>query len=377
MKEPDSSDDTEQSQETTEAPHIASRADLANVNGLAEQMIGELRDIPDGDLVGEIIANAMKLLRDQTNRGDIKLINKSMKELRYALKIFVPYRDVRKVSIFGSARTSEGHKDYAQAAEFARRMAAAGWMVITGAGGGIMAAGHGGAGPDPSFGLAIRLPFEQKTNEFIANDKKLINFKYFFTRKLMFVRSSHAITLFPGGFGTMDEGFEVLTLVQTGKSVPMPIVFIDSPGGDYWNCWQQYVNDQLLKRGLVGEADLRLYKITDSLDDAVHEIRHFYSNYHSIRHTRDEVVLRLHHPVTDSQLAQIQGNFSDLLVKGSFRTGGPLAVERDEPALADLPRLIFAFNRRDHGRLRILIDFLNDLYPDHPDDHVVGKSTVQ
>jgi uncharacterized protein (TIGR00730 family) len=364
MKESDSSDDTEQSQETTEAPHVSSRADLAKAHELADQMVQELRGIPDGDLVGEIIANAMKLLRDQTNRGDIKLINKSMKELRYALKIFAPYRDFRKVSIFGSARTHDSHQDYAQAAEFARKMAAAGWMVITGAGGGIMAAGHGGAGPDPSFGLAIRLPFEQKTNQIIANDKKLINFKYFFTRKLMFVRSSHAIALFPGGFGTMDEGFEVLTLIQTGKSVPMPIVFIDSPGGDYWNRWQQYVNQQLLARGLVGEADLRLYKITDSLDDAIHEIRHFYSNYHSIRHTRDDVVMRLHHPVTDSELAEIEKNFSDLREKGSFRAGGPLPVERDEPLLANLPRLIFPFNRRDHGRLRMLIDFLNDLHPD-------------
>src|SRR5205814_6763101 len=180
-----------------------------------------------------------------------------------ALKVFAPYRDTRKVSIFGSARTPEAHADYTSAAEFGKKMAAAGWMVITGAGGGIMAAGHGGAGADPSFGLAIRLPFEQQTNTFIANDPKLINFKYFFTRKLMFVRSSHAIALFPGGFGTMDEGFEVLTLIQTGKSVPMPIVFIDRPGGDYWSSWQDYVIKQLLGRDLIGRHDLALYKITD------------------------------------------------------------------------------------------------------------------
>src|SRR5205814_2461211 len=192
-----------------------------------------------------------------------------------ALKVFAPYRDTRKVSIFGSARTPEAHADYTSAAEFGKKMAAAGWMVITGAGGGIMAAGHGGAGADPSFGLAIRLPFEQATNTFIANDPKLINFKYFFTRKLMFVRSSHGIALFPGGFGTMDEGFEVLTLVQTGKCVPMPIVFVDRPGGDYWQMWQDYVEKQLLERGLVGKHDMRLYKITDNLAESVHEVSHF------------------------------------------------------------------------------------------------------
>jgi uncharacterized protein (TIGR00730 family) len=360
---PDGTPDIEQTQETTELPVVVSKSDLAEANEKAAKLIEYLRDMPDGDMVGEIVENAMKLLRDQTNRGDIKLINKSFKELRYALRIFAPYRDVRKVSIFGSARTHENHDDYRQAAEFAKKMADTGWMVITGAGGGIMAAGHGGAGADPSFGLAIRLPFEQATNKFIANDKKLINFKYFFTRKLMFVRSSHAIALFPGGFGTMDEGFEVLTLVQTGKSVPMPIVFVDSPGGDYWAQWQAYVEKQLISRGLVGKDDLRLYKITHSIDEAVREVRHFYSNYHSIRFSRDEVIMRLHHAVTPAELKTIIAEFSDLLHHGTFRTGNALSVERDEPALADLPRLIFPFNRRDHARLRILIDYLNDLHP--------------
>jgi uncharacterized protein (TIGR00730 family) len=362
MKPSDGTEDTEQSQETTEPPVIVTRDQLAHVSELMARLIDELRNIPDGDMVGEIIENSMKLLRDQTNRGDIKLINKSLKELRYALKIFAPYRDVRKVSIFGSARTLEDHNDYLQAAEFAKKMATAGWMVITGAGGGIMAAGHGGAGPETSFGLAIRLPFEQATNIHIANDKKLINFKYFFTRKLMFVRSSHAIALFPGGFGTMDEGFEVLTLVQTGKSVPIPIVFVDSPGGDYWKQWQVYVNEQLVSRGLVGQHDSRLYKITDDIDEAVREVRHFYSNYHSLRYFRNEVILRLHHPVEKAELAEISREFADLAESGTFRASEALSVERDEPALLELPRLVFRFNRRDHARLRVLIDFLNDLH---------------
>src|SRR6185437_6408195 len=227
------------------------------------------------------------------------------------LKVFAPFHGTQKVSIFGSARTLESHSDYGQAAEFAKKMAAAGWMVITGAGGGIMAAGHGGVGAEPSFGLSIRLPFEQRTNPFIADDPKLINFKYFFTRKLMFVRSSNAIALFPGGFGTMDEGFEVLTLVQTGKSVPMPIVFIDAPGSTYWAAWQEYVEKQLLGRGLIGRDDLALYKITNSVDEAVEEVRRFYNNYHSVRYLRDELVIRLQRGPNPEQLGQIQERFAD------------------------------------------------------------------
>jgi len=362
MKEVDSPEENlEQSQESTESPTQLSRADLDGVHQTANILIEQLAKVPDGDMVGEIVANALKLLRDQTNRGDIKLINKSLKELRYALKIFAPYRDVRKVSIFGSARTAADHADYAAAAAFGKGMAEAGWMVITGAGGGIMAAGHGGAGADPSFGLAIRLPFEQRTNEFIENDPKLINFKYFFTRKLMFVRSSHAIALFPGGFGTMDEGFEVLTLIQTGKSAPMPIVFVDQPGGDYWKMWQDYVDKQLLKRGLIGPADLALYKITDDVNVAIHEVRQFYRNYHSVRYSKDDLIIRLHFAPNEAQLADITQKFSDIKVKGAFKVSGPLPVERDEPTLAELPRLIFHFNRREHGRLRMLIDYLNNL----------------
>ena len=362
MKELDAADNNiEQSQETTEAPVVVDRSDLADIHALASPLIDALREVPQGDLVGEIIANALKLLRDRTNRGDVKLIDKSFKELRYALKVFAPYRDVRKVSIFGSARTLDDHEDYRQAAAFGKAMAEAGWMVITGAGGGIMAAGHGGAGADPSFGLAIRLPFEQKTNPFIDKDPKLINFKYFFTRKLIFVRSSHAIALFPGGFGTMDEGFEVLTLVQTGKSVPMPIVMVDGPGGRFWNQWQDYVRNHLLARGLISPPDLALYKITDSVEEAVREVRHFYSNYHSLRYSRDEVIIRLHRSPTEARLAEIQRQFGDIKTRGDFRLSDPLPVERDEAAIAHLPRLVFSFNRRDHGRLRMLIDFLNDL----------------
>ena len=362
MKEIDSPEENiEQSQESAQPPTQLSRSDLDAVHHTANTLIEQLNGVPDGDMVGEIVANALKLLKDQTNRGDIKLLNKSLKELRYALKVFAPYRDIHKVSIFGSARTPEGHEDYASAAAFAKAMAAAGWMVITGAGGGIMAAGHAGAGHEPSFGLAIRLPFEQKTNPHIEADPKLINFNYFFTRKLMFVRSSHAVVIYPGGFGTMDEGFEVLTLVQTGKSVPTPIVFVDRKGGDYWAMWQDYVERQLLHRGLIGKDDLALYKITDNVDEAVRECRHFYSNYHSLRYHKGDAIFRLRRAPDEKQLAAITAEFSDINRAGGFRVSAALPAERDEPSLAHLPRLVFNFNKRDHGRLRMLINRLNDL----------------
>jgi uncharacterized protein (TIGR00730 family) len=362
MKQADLADENfEQSQETLDAPPPGRRANLDVLHQAALPLVQALERTADGDLIIETIAVALKLLRDDTNRGDLKLINKSLKELRYALKVFAPYRTVRKVSIFGSARTPSDAPDYQAALQFGRRMADAGWMVITGAGGGIMAAGHGGAGAEPSFGLAIRLPFEQKTNEFISGDKKLINFKYFFTRKLMFLRSSHGIALFPGGFGTMDEGFEVLTLVQTGKSVPIPIVCVDKPGGDFWLGWDDYVRRHLLGRKLISEEDLHLYKLTDSVDEAVAETLGFYRNYHSVRFTRDEMIMRLQKAPTPEQLDHINTRFADLLVSGTFRVTDALPIERDEPSLSALPRLVFNFNRRDHGRLRTLIDYLNSI----------------
>ncbi len=344
--------------ETAQQPHPLTSEQADPINHAAVALLDELSKVPDGPIVAEMVTTALKLLRDQTNRGDIKLINTSLKEMRYALKVFAPYRDIRKCSIFGSARTPEEHPDYKSALELGKRLADHGWMVITGAGGGIMAAGHGGAGRGPSFGLAIRLPFEQKTNEFIEGDSKLINFKYFFTRKLMFVRSSHAIVVYPGGFGTMDEGFEVLTLIQTGKSVPTPIVFIDQPGGNYWSQWQEYVKSQLLGRGLISSHDLALYKITDSVDEALAEVNRFYKNYHSIRYARDDLVMRVHRRPNEAQLAHINATWGEIS-RTPFRVSDALPVEKDEPSLAGLGRLIFQFNRRDHGKLRMLIDYLN------------------
>ena len=348
------------SQESFTRPLQADPAQLAVVQDKAAALLAELEKAPGGDVVGTIITNALKLLRDNTNRGDVKLINSAFAELRYALKVFAPYRDVHKISVFGSARTGPDAPDYIAAVEFGKKMAAAGWMVTTGAGGGIMAAAHGGAGRDPSFGLAIRLPFEQQTNAHIEGDDKLVNFKYFFTRKLMFVRTSSAIACFPGGFGTMDEGFEVLTLVQTGKSAPVPLILIDHPGGGFWEAWQKHVTEHLLKRKLISKSDLNLYLITDSVDAAVAECVRFYKNYHSIRYVRDELVIRIKKAPNAEQLEFIKKNFHDINMSGDFTVSAALKAESDETALADLPRLVFNFNRRDAGRLRELINYLND-----------------
>ena len=346
-------------QETFERPQVASKEQADVVMEKAQALFDVLKTVPEGDVVSQIVQNALKLLRDNTTRGDVKLLNSALAELRYALRVFAPYRETLKVSVFGSARTPEVAPDYVAASDFAKRMADKGWMVTTGAGGGIMAAAHGGAGRDPSFGLAIRLPFEQQTNPHIDGDDKLINFKYFFTRKLMFVRTSHAIALFPGGFGTLDEGFEVLTLIQTGKAPPMPLVCVDHPGGGFWTAWQDHINNHLLRRKLISESDLHLYKITDDLDEAVEECTTFYKNYHSIRYVKDELLIRLRNAPDAGQLAHIRKTFHDINRSGDFYVSGAFKQEADETTIADLPRLVFNFNRRDAGRLRELINYLN------------------
>ena len=261
--------------------------------------------------------------------------------------------------MFGSARTPQGHPDWEQAHSFAERMASDGWMVITGAGDGIMGAAQGGAGREASFGVNIRLPFEQQANEVIAGDHKLINFRYFFTRKVAFVKEAHAIALFPGGFGTHDEGFEALTLMQTGKSEIVPVVYIDAPGGSYWRDWASYVDSHLRERGLIGEHDQALFKVTDDVSVAVEEIRGFYRNYHSSRYVDDLLVIRLRQAPEAGQLEELNEEFSDIVAKGEIEVGGVLAKERGE--VADLPRLTLHFDRRSVGRLRGLIDQLNAL----------------
>jgi hypothetical protein len=304
------------------------------------------------------MVTGVHLLRDQTSRAELKLVNSALKELRHAFRVFKPYSQLRKVAVFGSARTDLDHPDWIHAHAFAERIVRAGWMVITGAGGGIMSAAQGGAGREASFGVNIRLPFEQEANEVIAGDRKLINFRYFFTRKVVFVKEAHAIALFPGGFGTHDEGFEALTLIQTGKSEMVPIVFVDAPGGRYWRDWLEYVETHLAERGLIAPEDLNLFRVADSVDEAVDEIERFYRNYHSSRYVDGRLILRLHVAPSDENLEALNDEFSDLLESGKIERTDVLSGEEGETA--HLPRLRLHFNRKAVGRLRSLIDRLND-----------------
>jgi hypothetical protein len=312
------------------------------------------------ELAREMVATALKLLRDEANLGDFKLLNASVRELRYAFNVFQQYRGVRKVSVFGSARTPSTDAAYRTAQEFARCIAERGYMVITGAGGGIMHAAQEGAGRERSFGVNIRLPFEQEPNPFIRNDPKLVTFRYFFTRKVMFVKEADAVVLCPGGFGTMDEAYESLTLVQTGKSKPMPIVFLDAPNGTYWSTWQRYVQDHLLRRRLISPNDLSLFKVTTSVAEAVEEVTGFYRLYHSSRFVGDRFVIRLVRPVDPAQVARWGEDFGDLLGSGGIELSGALEEERtQEPEFDALPRLVVRHDPGKPGRLRELIDRIN------------------
>ncbi len=334
---------------------------------LVRQLIDTQGNYAHADLIEDLLHTGVKLIRDGATRGDLKMLLTSLKELRHAFRVFAPYRSIRKVSIFGSARTAPGEPDYIQAERFANRMAQLGYMIITGAGGGIMEAAQGGAGREKSFGVNIRLPHEQRANHTIENDPKLVNFKYFFTRKVVFVKETNAIALFPGGFGTHDEGFESLTLVQTGKTDPIPIVFIDPPGGSYWRDWAEYVEKHLNRRRLVDPEDLSLFKVTDDLDEAIEEIRGFYRNFHSARFVRDEYVIRLQQPASDSLIEELNRDYADMLESGCFRRSDALREESDLPLeVLALPRIAFPFNRRSMGRLRQLIDRLNREKPQTP-----------
>jgi len=309
--------------------------------------------------VADMIENALKLLTDVKDTGDVRVIQTTLRELRYAFRIFAPYADKRKVTIFGSARTAPSRPEYQQAAEFGKKISAAGFMVITGAGPGIMQAGHEGAGPANSFGANIRLPWEQGANPVIAEDKKLITFKYFFTRKLIFIRHSDAIALFPGGFGTMDEGYEAITLMQTGKSQLMPLVLVDKPGGTYWKTWDKNIREHLLRDRLISPDDLNLYQITDSADDAVKIISRFYRNFDSTRFVREQFLVRMKNAPTASALEGLNEDFGDIIVEGKIQIVKPTPEEIADNDRLELARIAFTFNRRDYGRLRQMIDVIN------------------
>ena len=341
------------------------KAERPQANSRLKRQIQELIASRGGghneESVANIIENALKLLKDVEDSGDVRVIQTALRELRYAFKLFAPYAHVRKVAMFGSARTQPARQEYQQAFEFGRKVAAAGFMVITGAGPGIMQAGHEGAGPEMSFGASIRLPWEQSANPVIREDKKLVMFKYFFTRKLIFIRHSDAIALFPGGFGTMDEGYEALTLMQTGKSQLMPLVLIDRPGGTYWKTWDKQVREHLLRDELISPDDLNLYQITDDTDQAVKIITRFYRNFHSTRFVKDLFVIRLQHAPSDSALEAMNEDFADINTGPPIRRIEPMPEEREDNEHLELPRIAFKFNRRDYGRLRQLVDVLNQV----------------
>jgi uncharacterized protein (TIGR00730 family) len=333
------------------------------VDPALKQKVEELIQAQGGghneDLVEDIIVTALKLLKDVEHRGDVRVIQTAVRELRYAFKMFAPYVAKRKVTIFGSARTLPTKAEYQQAVDFARRMVQAGYMVITGAGPGIMQAGHEGAGAEMSFGANIRLPWEQSANPIMVKDKKLITFKYFFTRKLTFIRHSDALVLFPGGFGTMDEGYEALTLMQTGKSQIMPLVLMDRPGGAYWKTWDKNAREHLLRNHLISPDDLYLYQITDSAEQAVRWITRFYRNFHSTRWIKDSLVIRLRYTPQQSAIDALNDDFADIIVGDKIHITGPLKEEIDDKDMLDMPRVAFGFDRRQYGRLRQLIDVLN------------------
>ena len=313
------------------------------------------------DQLFEILVSAVGLASDDASRLDLKIANAALKEMRSAYATFAPYRGVPKVTMFGSARTESDDPLYAQARDLAATLAGQGWMVVTGAGPGIMAAGLEGAGRENAFGINIRLPFEQGANEFIAGDPKLVEMRYFFTRKLMLVKESHGFVALPGGFGTLDEALELLTLVQTGKTDPVPMVLLEVPGGTYWQSWSRFVADSVLARDLVSPDDVHLYRVTDDVREAADEILGFYRNYVSRRFVGERLVIRLRSAPTPRELADLSDEFSDICTRGTIRATAPLPPEVADDDMLELPRVVFRFNRLHHGRLRQLIDALNRL----------------
>ena len=311
------------------------------------------------DQFAGILRTVVKLAEDNAGRGDLKILNRAMQELRHAFRIFAPYRHLRKVTIFGSTRVEENDPYYHLARSVGEGLAQAGFMVITGAGPGIMQAGHEGAGREKSFGVNIRLPSVQLANPFIRDDPKLMNFHFFFTRKLIFVKEADAVVIFPGGFGTQDELFESITLAQTGKSQLVPIILMDLPDGAYWSRWQEFLRDDVMSRGYIIESEMNLVKILTSAEAAVKEITTFYRNYHSCRFVKQDLVIRLNHPPPPALIDRLNRDFADIVTDGKVRQTEPLPEEADDPDTLHLHRLLARFNREDFARLRQIIDVIN------------------
>ena len=329
------------------------------IDSLISQLAARVGSSESECLLHEILTTAVKLGKESRDIGDLKLVNNTLKELRYSFKIFAPYRDVKKVIIFGSARSRPTSPEYKMAEEFARSLTNKGYMIVTGGGPGVLEAGNNGARKGKEFALNIRLPFEQKPNPYIDEKDKIINFKYFFTRKLIFVKETDATALFPGGFGTHDEGFEMLTLVQTGKARPRPIVLMQPKDSTYWYDWKHFVNKELVHNAFIAKEDIDLFYIANTVDEAVKYIDDFYKVYHSIRYVSGSTVLRLNREISRKTLDLINRKFKDILTSGQIKPSPPLGEEVRRGEYTDLPRLVMNFNLRSYGRLCEMISVIN------------------
>jgi len=337
---------------------------FAKTNGPIDDSIEQLMELAGPlccpEIIREMILAALKAGREKAEEADLKLMNSTLKEMRFTSKVFGPYRGIRKVTVFGSARTEPEESVYKMACLLGQKLVKAGYMVITGGGGGIMQAVNEGAGPEYSFAVNIRLPYEQKPNPVVEGNPRLIMYKYFFNRKVAFLKEASAIVLFPGGFGTLDEAMETLTLLQTGKHDPLPLIFVDEPGGTYWLKWLQFFGEELMSQGYINASDFYLFKRVDSVDAVVESINHFYRRYHSIRYVEKQMVIRLSSGIDPQSVEELKYRFQDILTPGGIiYLSGPLPAEADEPEITNLPRLIVDFNRKDFGMLQYFIETIN------------------
>lgn len=343
----------------------SSRNYIPEGSALEKKVSDFLSDIDEGphsERAKEIIATVAKMLSEDVSSEEWRLSAIALKEMRHSYRVFAPYRGTRKVTVFGSARSGEESPEYIAAREFSRRIAALGYMVITGAGPGVMEGANEGAGRDMSFGLNVDIPWEQMANPVIDGDDKLINFHYFFTRKLFFIKESDALVLFPGGYGTLDEAFETLVLIHAGKSPIKPIVMIDNPQINYWTKWLRFMQTSQLKNGYINTEDLYLWTITYDVQEAVRIITDFYRNYHSQRWVGDLMVIRINRKLDRSEMTELNDDFADIVTSGSIEQSNALVAEKEYNGLIpheELPRLRFAFDKSSFGRLRQLIDRIN------------------
>lgn len=334
-------------------------------NGPVDAAIDNLIALAEGiqrpEYIREMILAALKAGQEDDESADLKLMNTTLKEMRFTSKVFGPYRNKRKVTVFGSARTQPDEPIYELATQFGQKLAEAGYMVITGGGGGIMQAVNEGAGPEHSFGVNIRLPFEQKPNPVLEGNPRLITYKYFFNRKVAFLKEADAVALFPGGFGTLDEAMETLTLVQTGKRNPLPLILVDDPTRSYWTEFIKFMDEGLLQRNYICKTDLALFERVDSIETAVAKINRFYSRYHSMRYVNGQLVFRITSPLSEGNIRLLKEHFDDILLpQGDIVQSGALPEELDDADVITMTRLVIDFNRKDFGRLRNLIDAVND-----------------